>query len=319
MSTQPEAADAQALPDGQRIALSPDIDSQISFAFHTATSNSEGRNSRAILNQINLNRTHPSRDANMKVMSMTRHTTRTHGRHGRKIQSNLRAAPIADPENPYRVQRSHLEKIELGKSSSSCKVSFVTRLHRNEVLQEFWCASWEEACVYQNLAGHPDVVNFKEQLTRVDYVNGSGRDTHTTVDAHVLLRDGSEVLVSVKYDEKSKRKSYLAEVEGIAAQCSSEVADRFTVASRYAFHPVFRECARKINSIRRGWDPDADRQVLETALRLGTTFTFKELVDTSGLFARGYRSAVRLLGDGDLRKDLLAPFAPDTICWRDSA
>jgi hypothetical protein len=77
--------------------------------------------------------------------------------------------------------------------------------------------------------------------------------------------------------------------------------------------------SRKIKSIRRGWDPDADRQVFEAAMRLGTTFTFKELVDTSGLFARGYRSAVRLLGDGDLRKDLLAPFAPDTICWRDSA
>ena len=83
--------------------------------------------------------------------------------------------------------------------------------------------------------------------------------------------------------------------------------------------PVFRECARKINSIRRGWDPDADLRVSEAAMTLGKAFTFRELVDASGLFARGYRSAVRLLGDGYLHKDLLAPFAPDTICRRDSA
>lgn len=252
-------------------------------------------------------------------MSMTQRTTKTSKAQGRKVLPPLKAAPLADPDDPYRVRRSHLEKMELGKSSSSCKVSFVTRLHRKEMLQEFWCASWEEACVYQNLAGHPDVVNFKEQLTRVDYFDRSIKATHTKVDAHVLLRDGSEVLVSVKYDEKSKRKSYLAEVEGIAAQCSSEVADRFIVVSRYAFHPVFRECARKISSIRRGWDPEADMRVWDTAMGLGAKFTFKELVDGSGLLARSHRATVRLLADGDLCKDLLAPFAPETICWRGEA
>ena len=37
---------------------------------------------------------------------------------------------LADPEDPHRVENSHFNKMELGKSSSSCKLSFVTRLHR---------------------------------------------------------------------------------------------------------------------------------------------------------------------------------------------
>jgi hypothetical protein len=104
------------------------------------------------------------------------------------------------------------------------------------------------------------------------------------------------------------------EAEGIAAQCLSGVADRFVVASRYAIHLVFCECSCKIHSIRRGGDRDADCRVMEAAKGLGTTFTFDELVDWSGWFARGHRAAVRLLIGGDLGKDLFSPFAADTIC-----
>ncbi|QQM33134.1 hypothetical protein JET14_22040 (plasmid) [Martelella lutilitoris] len=91
----------------------------------------------------------------------------------------IQPPPLADPDDPHRLSRSHLQKIELGKSSGSCKVAFVTRLHWSTVLQEFWCASYEESQVYLNLAAHPDTVNFKEQLTRIDYVDDAGKDRHT--------------------------------------------------------------------------------------------------------------------------------------------
>lgn len=224
--------------------------------------------------------------------------------------------PPADPEEPFDVARSHLVKIELGKSSSSCKLSLVTRLHRTSKLQEFWCASFEEACVYENLAAHPDVVNFAEQLTRVDYLDDAGAATHTRVDAHVLLRNGEETLVSVKYDEKARRRSYLSEVASIARQTSRAVADRFTVLSRFSFHPVYRACARDVHHARRGWDPEADRIVLDAASELPETFTLGHLVKHARLEARGRRAAVRLIGDGDLRKNLLDPFADSTACWR---
>ena len=220
--------------------------------------------------------------------------------------------PLADPDEPQRVIRSHLQKIDLGKSSSSCKVALVTRLHRATALQEFWCASFEESQVYLNLAAHPDVVNFKEQFTRIDFFKDDGSASHTVIDAHALLLDWSEVLFSVKYDEKAKRLSYLGEVESIASQCSRDIADRVVVVSRYSFHPVFRECARQIHIARRGWDPQADQIVLEAANDLGACFSFQELVDHSGLKGRGYRAAVRLIGDGDIGKDLLDPIAQDT-------
>jgi hypothetical protein len=230
--------------------------------------------------------------------------------------SKIRPPLLADPEDPMRVNRSHLKKMEIGKSSASCKVSFVTRLHRTAVLQEFWCASFEEAQVYENLAAHPNVVNFKEQLTRVDFVTPDGSASHTKVDAHVLLRNAEELLVSVKYDEKARRLSYLAEVADIAAQCSTEIADYFAVMSRYHFHPAWRECARKIHLVRRGWDPEADSTVLNVVRGLPESFTLGELVKAAGLENRGWRAAIRLIADGDIHKHPLDLFENDLICRR---
>lgn len=170
--------------------------------------------------------------------------------------------------------------------------------------------------VYQNLAAHPNVVNFKEQLTRVDFVKPDGSPSYTKVDAHVLLANGDEVLVSVKYDEKARRASYLAEVADIAAQCSPEIAERFVVLSRSHFHPAWRDCALTLHHARRGWDPEADRIVLDVASDFSETFTLAQLVEASKLQGRGWRAAVRLIGDGDIHKDPLDRFNNDAICRR---
>jgi hypothetical protein len=231
-------------------------------------------------------------------------------------QSKVGPPLLADPEDPMHVSRSHLEKMEIGKSSSSCKVSLVTRLHRTAVLQEYWCASFEEAQVYENLAANSNVLNFKEQLMRVDFVTPDGSKSHTKVDLHVLLRNSAELLVSIKYDEKARRPSYLAEVADIAAQCSPEIADSFAVMSRYHFHPAWRECARKIHLVRRGWDPEADCTVLNVARGLPESFTLGELVKAAGLDSRGWRAAIRLIGDGDIYKHPLDRFENDLICRR---
>lgn len=221
---------------------------------------------------------------------------------------------LADPEAPFRVRRSHLQKMELGKSRGSSRLSFVTRLHRRAVMQEFWCASMEEAEVKKNLAAHPGVLNFKEQFTRVDFVDLDGDESYTTIDTHVLLASGEEVLVSVKYDEKARRPSYLAEVANIASQCSRDVADRFVVLSRYSFHTAWRDCAEKIHLARRGWDPEADRIVLEAAHDLSPRFTLDRLIEASRLDNRAWRAAVQLIGDGDIRKHPLDRFESGLVC-----
>lgn len=173
--------------------------------------------------------------------------------------------------------------------------------------------------VYLNLAAHPDVVNFKEQLTHVDFEREDGSATYMLVDLHVLLKDATELLVSVKYDEKANRPSYLAEIDRIAGQNSDDIADRLLVLSRYSFHQKYRACAQKIHMAKRGWDPKADEVVLQTAQSLGSAFTFGELETTSGLAGRGHRAAIRLIGDGDIGKHSAEAFAPDTKLWAISA
>jgi hypothetical protein len=231
-----------------------------------------------------------------------------------RVRPNLPLPVPADPEEPFLVIRSHLEKADLGKSQGSCRAALVTRLHRTAALQEFWCNSYEEMQVCIIIAGHPEVVNLREQWTRVGYLDDAGKERHTRVDFHVLLANRAETLVSVKYDEKARRRSYLAVVRAIAAQTPRAVADRFAVVSRFSFHPAQRKCAEDVHHARRGWDPEADRVVLEAAHDLGATFTFQQLLDRAALENRGWRAAVRLIGDGDIAKHLLDPFAPDTQC-----
>lgn len=221
--------------------------------------------------------------------------------------------PDADPANPHEVFRSHLKKEDLGKSSSSCRLSFLTRPHRKSMVQEIWCQSFEEKEVVTNVAANPEVLAFREQAVRVDYLEGATKH-HTRVDLHVAMQDGTKRLVSTKYDEKARRQSYRDEVKAIALQCPREVADRFVVVSRYSFHPVYRACAEAIHYARLGWDPEADRIVLEAANDNPSEFTFGDLVEKSRLGARGFRAAVRLIGDGDIFKPKLAPIANDTVC-----
>lgn len=227
----------------------------------------------------------------------------------------VQPAPLADPDEPMGVVPSHLKKLELGKSSSSCKVSFVTRLHRTSALQEFWCGSFEEAQVYENMAANPKVVGIKEQLTRTPYENLEGEPTYTLWDCTALMSSGAIILVSVKYDEKAKRRSYLDEVKKIASACRGSAVARAQVLSRFSFHKEARKRAREIHRARRGWDPEADRIVFEAANELGRRFTFDSLVETSRLGAAGHRAAIRLIGDGDIGKHPLDPFAADTLLW----
>lgn len=130
--------------------------------------------------------------------------------------ANVPLPTPANTDEPMMREPTHLNKGDIGKSSGSNRVALLSRPHRRAMLQEFWCASYEESLVYIYILGHPDFVNMREQFTRVDFIDGTGQPTFTKVDAHVLLKDGTEVLVSVKYHEKSVRPAYLDEVKLIA-------------------------------------------------------------------------------------------------------
>lgn len=239
--------------------------------------------------------------------------------YSKRRRATFSPPPLADPDDPHKIVRTRLGKDDIGKSSGTCRVAFLTRLHRRAAIEEFWCASYEEAQVFLQIAGHPDVVNFKEQFTKVPFEDLDGEQTFTRLDAHVMFRDGREVLVSIKYDEKARRKSYLKEVANIVAQTPVEVADFYAVASRYMFHPTYRQCAEAIHKARRGWDPEADDVVLKIANQNRCRFRLQEIVEASGLGHRAQRAVVRLVGDGDIRKDLFDPFTPETELWSAAA
>ena len=87
------------------------------------------------------------------------------------------------------------------------------------------------------------------------------------------------------------------------------------MASRYFFHDIHRENARLVHHARLSWDPEADDIVLEAANDFRGKFTFEQLVARSKLEDRGHRAAIRLLGDGDIKKERLDLIAANCVCW----
>lgn len=222
---------------------------------------------------------------------------------------------VADPDNPFRVQRSHLGKTMLAKSSSSCRAALVLRPHRSAMLQEILCDSWEEHEVALCLAALPWVREIREQAVTVPYHDANGRQTRQRIDFLCRRSDGKLFAISVKYAAKARRPDYRAEIAALNRHLPPEVANRAMVLSRQHFHPQHRANAQQIHMARRGWDPDADRLVLDMARRQQEAFTLGALLGATGLEeGRGWRAALRLVGDGDIRLAQLERISECSIC-----
>jgi hypothetical protein len=222
---------------------------------------------------------------------------------------------LADPAAPFAVQPSHLNKDMLPKSTSSCRLSLVTRQHRTAKCQEFICDSYEESVVGLNILALPHIVAIKEQAVTIPYIKPNGSPTTQRMDLLCWRRDGAKFVVSVKYAKKARRADYLEEIEALNRQLSASVANRAVVLSRESFHPYHNQNAELIHHVRMGWDPESDQATLEAAQAIGKRFRIADLFSRTGVDdGRTFRSAIRLIGDGDLRLQKLLPITEDVEC-----
>ena len=221
----------------------------------------------------------------------------------------------ADPDAPFDILRSHLQRDMLKKSTSSCRAALIYRCHRSACLQELLCDSWEEHEVALNVAALPDVSWIREQAVTVPFENAKGRQTTQRIDLLCFRNDGRIFAVSVKYAAKARRASYLAEIAALNKALPVKVADRAVVLSRESFHAYHNQNAQLIHIHRRSWDPEADRITLEAAQEMRGNFRLDDLYGRTRLdIGRTFRSAVRLIGDGDIRLPRIVPINDETVC-----
>ncbi|POR42180.1 hypothetical protein CRT23_15005 [Methylobacterium sp. V23] len=152
------------------------------------------------------------------------------------------------------------------------------------------------------LLARPDVVDVREQVEPVRFVDADGKARGHTFDFKVLRRNGQTTLIAVKQSQWVERHPEFQETLAcIAAQVPRSIADRVVLmteldASRDAVHN-----AKLIHSVRAdGTESHVDALRKITASLIGTT-TVGSLVAASGLFGLGFRAVVRLIDDGTLR------------------
>lgn len=152
------------------------------------------------------------------------------------------------------------------------------------------------------LLARPDVIEVREQVEAVDYVDEDGVERKHWFDFLVTRRDGGKILVAVK-DSKwvGRHPEFERNLPLIAARVPRTLADHVVLmteldATRDRVHD-----ARLIHSARADRRPEQDRSVRELVDSLVGTTTIGNLVAASKLEGRGFRAVVRLIAQGVLR------------------
>ena len=123
--------------------------------------------------------------------------------------------------------------------------------------------------------------------------DGSGH-THF-FDFRATLTGGSRVAIMVKYGKKLEQDDFRALITRISSQVPPNFADRVTIMTEKDVDPVELYNATLVNSVR-GDDPDSDAMMRDVIGSMTGSGRVGDLVDHTGLGARGFRSIVRLIG-----------------------
>jgi hypothetical protein len=143
-----------------------------------------------------------------------------------------------------------------------------------------------------------DVAKLENQVPFAWVEKDGSRHTHF-FDFRATLTNGSRVAIMVKYEKKLEQDDFRALIARISSQVLPSFADRVTVMTEKDVDPVDLYNATLVNSIR-GDDPEADAVMREVVASMAGYGKIGDLIENTGLGARGFRSIVRLIGSHEI-------------------
>jgi hypothetical protein len=159
----------------------------------------------------------------------------------------------------------------------------------------------------------PDVADLVEQPFTVIYTDGFGRPRRYTFDYLVVRANGRRTAVEVKTAERANTARVRDKLSAVAAQLPPKLADEFRLFTNADFEPWMTVNAAQLLHCRRKPDHAADEALASTISGLNGQITIAELVDLTGIGARGFRAIIRAIYANRLRPITPGIHGPKTL------
>jgi len=150
------------------------------------------------------------------------------------------------------------------------------------------------------LLARPDIREVREQQPRVAYVDAQGTLRHHTFDFEVHTSNGEVIAVAVRPFERAKKKFFFDELAWIAAQLSTDVADRIVLITERELPRDLIHNAELIHAARLDPDQSSDFAAWEALTTMDGPIRIGDLVKRAGNHGRSFRAIVRLIAAGAL-------------------
>ncbi len=147
----------------------------------------------------------------------------------------------------------------------------------------------------------PDVVDLIEQPFTVIYTDGLGRPRRYTFDYLVIRANDRRTAVEVKTAERASTARVRDKLSAVAAQLPPRLADEVRLFTDADFEPWMAVNAAQLLHCRRKADRAADEALVSAISGLNGHIAIANLVDLTGLGARGYRAIIRAIYANRLR------------------
>jgi len=171
--------------------------------------------------------------------------------------------------------------------------------------EQYWrqiisASQGERECCLLALAMR-ELWNLFDQPKPVSFVDVDGKQRTHRFDYLAELKDGSRVAMAVKPEANVVRLNFRATLTAIERDLPAGFADRVYLVTERERHRFQVQNAELLNFFRRCPDQEADDTVTDLVSGLYQEVPITDLIEKSGLGARGYRAAFRAIYAGRLK------------------
>ncbi len=153
--------------------------------------------------------------------------------------------------------------------------------------------SHTELCVALVTIARREVVDLEHQVP-FEWVDPNGKTATHHFDFRAVMADGRRRAIMVKSEYRRRQSKVQDELAQIAAQVTPDFADDVVVMTERDIDPVEYFNAEIMHEMRRP-DPEADASARRVVGEIVASVQIQDLVEATGLGARGFRAVVRLI------------------------
>ncbi len=219
-----------------------------------------------------------------------------------------------DDDDMFRPpQRSTASRMFAARSQSSVRGFDIAQLPAEKSLRQIIYESLLERCTLLLLLAMRTIWNVHDQPAPVSFVDTDGRLKNHTFDYRAQFTCGRVDAIAVKPEARAEKLNFRDTLAAIEKALPDGFANRVVLVTEKNLHPIEVQNAELLSFFRRSVDNEADAVVADIIRGLAGEVLIKDIVDRSGLKARGFRAVYRAIYGGLLDADRRNLIRPNTV------